>query len=265
MTALRLELRRCRSLGLWLAVSLAVYGAIMGVMYPILKANDELMTEYMNTFPKEFLAAFGMTGVLSDPGVFYTTYISSWLWPIIATAAALLLGTRAVAVDLDRGFLDLPLSTPLSRVRYLAVNIAAQAAVMALLAASAVLSVWLAAAASGSVFDLGGYAAAGVLSFAFGCAIAGPTTLLSVITLSRGRASGIVGGVVFAMYAIFVVTQVSKDWAWLAPLSAWDHFKTTALIDDGVVPAGDLALFAGIAVAGWLAALWAFRRRDLAA
>ncbi len=265
MTALRLELRRCRSLGLWLAVSVAAYGAIMGVMYPVLKANDDLMTAYMNTFPKEFLAAFGMTGLLSDPGVFFTTYIASWLWPIIATAAALLLGTRAVAADLDRGYLDLPLATPISRTRYLATDIAAQVLVMAVLASAAVLGLWLAAAVTGNIFDLGAYALAGLLSFAFGCAIAGPTTLLSVATLSRGRTSGIVGGVVFAMYAVFVVTQVSKDWAWIAPISAWDHFRTTALIDDGVVPAGDLALFAAIAIGGWLAALWAFRRRDLAA
>ena len=55
------------------------------------------MRQYMETFPKEFLAAFGMTGVLSDPGVFYTTYIASWLWPIMAAAAALITGTRAVA------------------------------------------------------------------------------------------------------------------------------------------------------------------------
>ena len=265
MTAFRLELRRCRSLGAWLAISVAAYGAIIGVMYPVLKANDALMAEYMHTFPKEFLAAFGMTGVLSDPGVLFTTYIASWLWPIIATAAALLLGTRAVAADLDRGFLDLPLATPLSRTRYLATNIAAQALVMAGLAAAAVLGLWLAAAATGNVFDLGAYALAGLLSFAFGCAIAGPTTLLSVATLSRGRASGIVGGVIFAMYAIFVVTQVSRDWAWLAPLSAWDHFRTTALIDEGVAPVGDLALFAIVALGGWIAALWAFRRRDLAA
>ncbi len=265
MNAFRLELRRSRSLGVWLAVSVAVYGVIMGAMYPVLKANDDLMTQYVNTLPKEFLAAFGMTGVLSDPGVFYTTYISSWLWPIIATAAALLLGTRAVAVDLDRGFLDLPLSTPLSRTRYLATNIIVQALVMAGLATAAVAGLWIAAAVGGTVFDLGGYALAGLLSFAFACAIAGPTTLLSVATLSRGRASGIVGGVVFAMYAVFVVTQISKDWAWVAPLSAWDHFRTTELIDQGVVPVGDLALFALVALAGWLAALWAFRRRDLAA
>jgi hypothetical protein len=71
--------------------------------------------------------------------------------------------------------------------------------------------------------------------------------------------------VVFAMYAVFVVTQVSKDWAWIAPISAWDHFRTTALIDNGVVPVFDLALFATVAAAGWIGALWAFRRRDLAA
>jgi len=265
MSAFQLELRRCRSLALWLTVSLVAYGAIMGVMYPVLKANDKLMTEYMNTFPKGFLAAFGMTGVLSDPGVFYTTYIASWLWPIIAVAAALLLGTRAVAVDLDRGFLDLPLATPLSRARYLGANIVAQAAVMAVLAIAAVLGLWLAAAATGNVFDLGGFALAGLLSFSFGCAIAGPTTLLSVTTLSRGRAAGIVGGVVFAMYAVFVVTQVSRDWAWIAPISAWDHFRTTDLIDHGVIPVGDLLLFAAVALGGWLAAVWAFRRRDLAA
>ena len=265
MTAFRLELRRCRSLAVWLAVSVAAYGALMGAMYPVLKSNDALMVEYMNTLPKEFLAAFGMTGALSDPGVFYTTYIASWLWPIIATAAALLLGTRAVAADLDRGFLALPLATPLSRARYLGTNIAVQALVMAVLAAATVLGLWLAAAATGNVFDLGRFALAGVLSFAFGCAIAGPATALSVATLSRGRVSGIVGGTVLAMYAIFVVTQVSVDWAWLAPLSAWSHFGTTSLIDDGAVPAGDLALFAAVAVGGWVAALVAFRRRDLAA
>lgn len=265
MTAFRLELRRCRSLAVWLTVVLAGYGAIMGVMYPVLKANDALMSEYMKTFPKEFLAAFGMTGVLSDPGVFFTTYIGSWMWPVVAAAAALLLGTRAVAADLDRGFLDLPLATPLSRVRYLASNIAAQALVMAVLATGTVLSIWVAAAATGNVFDLGAYALAGLLSFSFGCALCGPTTLLSVATLSRGRTAGVVGGVLFAMYAVFVVTQVSADWAWIAPVSAWDHFRTTPLIDSGVIPLGDFGLFAIVAVAGWLGAAWVFRSRDLAA
>ena len=264
MTALRLELRRNRSLAIWLAVSLGGYAAIMGLMYPILKANDALMLQYMNTFPKEFLAAFGMTGVLSDPGVFFTTYISSWLWPIIAAAAALILGTRAAA-DLDRGFLDLPLSTRITRVRYLAASIAGQFIVMTMLAAVTVLGLWGAGLVVGAQFDLVRFAMAGVLSLAFGCAIAGAATLAAVVTLSRGSASGIVGGVLIVMYLVFVVGQVSPDWAWLGPVSAWNHFPTTAVIDEGALPVGDLVLFLSIAVGGWVTALWAFRRRDLAA
>jgi ABC-2 type transport system permease protein len=265
MSAVRLELRRCRSLALWLAVVVVAYGGIMGVMYPVLKANDAVMQAYMKSFPKEFLAAFGMTGLLSDPGVFFTTYMGSWLWPIVAAAAGLLLGTRAVAVDLERGFLDLPLSTPLSRVRYLGSNVGIQVLVMAVLAAAAVLGLWATGTLVGASFDLGRFLLAGVLSWAFGCAIAGPTTLLSVVTLSRGRSSGIVGGVLFAMYALFVVTQVSADWAWAKPLTAWNHFPTTAIIDEGLLPLGDLALFLGIAAGCWVAALVLFRRRDLAA
>lgn len=265
MTPFGLEMRRNRSLLLALVISLVVYGAIMGLMYPIMVESDAAMRAYMEVFPKEFLAAFGMTGSLADPGVFFTTYIASWLWPIIAAAAGLLAGTRSVAVDLDRGFLDLPLATRLSRTRYLAASIGAQLLVMALLAAAAVLGLWVSAWAVGSTFDLGRFAMAGTLAFAFGCAIAGSATLLSVLTLSRGTTSAIVGGVLVLMYAVFIVAGVSSDWAWLGPVSAWGHFPTTAVIDEGYVPAGDTSLFAVVAVIGWLGAIVAFRRRDLAA
>ncbi len=265
MTAFRLEMRRNRSLATWLVVVLFVYGALMGTFYPIIVENDALVQQYVDAFPKGFMAAFGMTGLLSNPGVYFTSYIGSWLWPIVAAAAGILMGTRAVAADLDRGFLDLPLSTRLSRTRYLGASIGGQVVVMAALAAAAILGLWSVGRLVGAEFSLGRFALAGLLAFAFGCAIAGPTMLLSVVTLSRGTSAGIAGGVLAAMYAIFVVTQIAPDWAWLAPLSAWDHFRTTPIIDDGVFPVGDLALFVGIAVAGWLGAVAAFRGRDLAA
>jgi hypothetical protein len=137
--------------------------------------------------------------------------------------------------------------------------------VMAILAATAVAGVWVVGRFVDADFSAANFALAGVLSWLFGCAIAGVTTLLSVVTLSRGRAAGIVGGVLVAMYLVFVVAEIASDWAWIAPVSAWDHFETTPLIDSGVVPVGDMALFAVIAVAGWVAAVVAFRGRDLAA
>jgi ABC-2 type transport system permease protein len=264
MTAFRMELRRNRSLVLWLGATLFAYGAVMGLMYPVMVENNALFEEYMRTFPQEFLAAFGMTGSLSDPGVFFTTYVGSWLWPIMAAAASMLLGTR-VAADLDRGFLDLPLSTRISRVRYLGASIVGQVLAMLVLAVATVWGIWIVGNLVGSGFDASRWGLATVFTFAFGCAVAGPTTLLAVVTLSRARASGIVAGVLVAMYLVYVLAQISTDWAWLAPLSMWDHFDSTALIDEGTVPWGDLVLFVVMAVAGWIGALVAFRRRDLAA
>jgi ABC-2 type transport system permease protein len=260
----RMDLRRSRSLTAWLAVLLAGYGVIMAFMYPIMVDNDELFRQYMQTFPEQFLVAFGMTGSLGDPGVFFTTYVSSWLWPIMAAIAAILGGTR-VAADLDRGFLDLPLATPLSRTRHLVLSILGQALVIAILAAATVGSIWAGGLMVDVQFDLARFAAAGVLAWLFGCALAGVATLLAVLTLSRGRTAGIVSGVLVAMYLAWVVAQVSLDWEWLLGWSAWGHFNTTVLIDDGTLPAGDLALFAVIALAGWGAAVIAFARRDLAA
>jgi ABC-2 type transport system permease protein len=262
--AFRMELRRGRSLTAWLAVLLAGYGVIMALMYPIMVENDALFQQYMNTFPEEFLVAFGMTGSLSDPGVFFTTYVSSWLWPIMAAIAAILGGTR-IAADLERGSLDLPLATPLSRTRHLATSIAGQAIVMALLAAATVGSIWAGALLVDVHFDGARFAAAGVLCWLLGCALAGVATLLAVVTLSRGRTAGIVSGVLVAMYLGWVVAQLSTDWAWLLGWSAWGHFDTTTLIDAGTLPLGDLGLFAAVALAGWTAALLLFRRRDLAA
>jgi ABC-2 type transport system permease protein len=265
MTEFRLEVRRNRAALLGLAIAIGGYAAVMGLMYPIVQANDELMRQYMDTFPKAFLAAFGMTGVLSDPGVFFTTYIASWLWPIIAVTASLLIGTRAVAADLDRGFLDLPLATPLTRTRYLAASIGGQVMVLGILAAVAVLALWITGRLVGAEFDLVRFGLAGLLAFAFGCAVAGATTLLSVVTLRRGLAAGVVGGAVILMYLVFVVGQISTDWSWIGALSAWNHLPTTKVIDEGMVPVGDLALFAAVALGGWALALVAFRSRDLSA
>jgi ABC-2 type transport system permease protein len=262
--AFRMELRRSRGLTLWLGVLLAAYGVIMAFMFPIMVDNDTLFRQYMETFPEQFLVAFGMTGSLADPGVFFTTYIASWLWPIMAAIAAVLGGTR-VAADLDRGFLDLPLATPLSRTRHLVTSITGQAIVMAVLAFVTVGSVWAGALLVDVHFDGARFAAAGFLAWLFGCALAGVATLLAVLTLSRGRAAGLVSGVLVAMYLAWVLAQLSTDWTWLLAWTAWGHFNTTALIDKGVLPAGDLALFAGIAVVSWVAAVVAFRRRDLAA
>jgi len=264
-TAFRMELRRSRTLAFWLAVIAAAYAGTMAIFYPIMKENAALFDEYLEIFPKEFATAFGMTGSLGDQGVFFTTYIGSYVWPIVAALAGILLATRPVAADHDRGFLDLPLSTPIARVPYLGSAIAVQVIVMVVLATAMMAGAIVVGAIVEAGFDDGRLLLVIPSAVAFGCAIAGVTSLLAVLTLSRGMAGGITAGVLLAMYLANIVAQIEPDVEWLATFSAFHYFDTTALIDEGVFPWADLSVFVIVAVAGWVASLLVFHRRDLAA
>jgi ABC-type transport system involved in multi-copper enzyme maturation permease subunit len=261
----RLELRRSRTVAFWMAVVVLAYGGIIAAMYPILQENAQAFEDYMAIFPKEFLAAFGMTGSLADPGVFFGTYIGSMLWPVVAAIAAIILATRPVAADVERGWADVALGTPLTRGRLLAASIASQALVLAVLAVATIAGVLLIGLLVGADFDAGRFVAAAVVMWLFGCAVAGVTSLVAAITLSRAVAGGVAAGALILMYLMNIVAQLQVDLAWLADFGAFKYLLTTELIDLGVMPWTSVAIFAIVAAVGWAAALVVFQRRDLLA
>lgn len=265
MTALsfRLELRRSRILAVGLAVVVLVYGGMIAGLYPILLANTAQIEDYMKLFPKEFMAAFGMTGSLADPGIFFTTYIGSFLWPVVGAIGAIVLATRPAAADAERGWSDLPLGTPLTRGRYLGAAILCQLVILAALALVTVGGVLLVGGLVGAGFDASRFLAAGVVLWLFACAIAGVTSLVAVITLSRGVASSITAGILIAMYLLNIVAQIQPDFAWLGDLTAFRYAAVGTLIDRGTADWVGMGVFTLVAVTTWAASLVLFRRRDL--
>ncbi len=263
--ALRLELRRNRALVLWLAAVVAVYGAFIAGFYPIMRDNTKLIDDYMKVFPKGLMAGFGMEGSLADHGVFFNTYIGSMLWPVVAAIVATILGTRAVAADLDSGFVELPLSTRIDRLRYLAASIGGQLVAIAVVALAAVLGTLVVGAIVGAGFDTGRFLLVVPLLFSFGCAVAAVSTLLSVVTLNRGISAGVVAGTLILMYLVDIVSKLQPDLAWIGTFTAFHYLRSIDVIDRGSLPVESLTVFATIAVIAWAASLWGFRRRDLVA
>jgi ABC-2 type transport system permease protein len=261
--AFRLELHRSRVIAVGLAIVVLLYGGLIAALYPILLANTAMIEDYMKLFPKEIMAGFGMTGSLADPGIFFTTYIGSFLWPVVAAIAAIVLATRPSAADADRGWADVVLATPLTRSRHLGAGILGQIVVLAALAFVTVGGVLGVGALVGAGFDTWRFLAAGLVLWLFGCAMAGVTSLVAVITLSRGAAAAVTAGLLIAMYLLNIVAQVQPDLAWLGGLSAFRYAGVGALIDRGSVDWVGVGVFAVVAVAGWAASLVLFRRRDL--
>jgi ABC-type transport system involved in multi-copper enzyme maturation permease subunit len=211
------------------------------------------------------MAAFGLEGSLSNHGVFFTTYIGGMLWPVVAAMAGGILGTRTVAADLDRGFLELPLATRIDRVRYLAAAIVGQVVVLAALSLAVMVGILAVGAVVGANFDAGRFLLEVPLLFLFGCAVTALATVLSVITLSRAMSAGIVAATLLAMYLFDAVAKFEAGLDWLGVLSAFRYLRSTSAIDQGVAPTGEMALFGIIAVALWGLAVWLFRTRDLVA
>lgn len=264
ITAFRLELRRGRTLVVWVAIVSAAYAGFITLFYPTIKENAAEFEKMLEVYPKELMAAFGISGSLADPGTFLNSYIFQFLWPLVAAIAAIFLATR-VAVDADRGFLELPLSTRLPRLRYLSATIAGQIVGLAIVALVTVGSIWAIDLLIEPDFPEERVMLAGVHALAMGLAFAGVTTLFAVLFLDRGRAGGLVAGILILMYLANVVAQLSPDVEWVANLSAFHYFDLKPLIDTGVYPVAGSVLYLAFALGGWLLALVLFRRRDLAA
>jgi hypothetical protein len=263
-TAFRLELRRARTLVIAMGLVAALYAGGITAFYPTIVENAARFEEMMSVYPRELMAAFGITGSLGDPGVFLNAYVFQFLWPLVAAIAGIILGTR-VAADADRSFLELPLSTRLPRLRYLAAGIAGQIVAVAVLAALTIAAVWVVDLFIEPDFATERLVLAGIHAITLGLAIAGATTLLAVIFLDRGRAAGLAAGMLILMYLANVIAELSADLRWLANLSAFHYFDLRQVIDTGAYPVADSALFLAVAIGGWLLALLAFRRRDLVA
>jgi ABC-2 type transport system permease protein len=265
VSTLLLELRRSRTLVAGVAAVGLAYGGVMGAMFPILAENQALLDQYLHLFPKEFMAAFGITGTLSDPGIFFTTYIASWLWPVLAAIIAIAIATRATAADTERGWVEQPLATPLRRTSLAVASIIDQAIALSVVAVATVAGLLVVGLLVGAPFDALRFLQAVPALFAFGAAIAGITMLVAVLTLSRSRTAGTVTAILIAMYLLNVVGQIEPDLEVLGRFGLFHYLDTSGTMSAGTMPWGDIAVLSAVALLGWGLAVWRFRTRDLLA
>jgi ABC-2 type transport system permease protein len=189
--------------------------------------------------------------------------------PLYLGAATLFLiggGVRAIAGELEGGTLELVLTRPVSRTRYLlswiAVLVPGAAAISLAYALGCILA-W-------EVFHpVGGHVhpwymlESAVYTMLLLAAIAGVSLLASSFSSERGRALSWAAGLVIGSYAWNFLLSLVSSLRPLARLSPWWYYAPGSLIDRGTVPwlDGGVLLFITIATGGL--ALFVFTQRDL--
>ncbi len=263
-TVMRFDLRRSMTIILVFSLGIAAYGLLMAAFVPMVLENSEALAEYMEIFPQAFKDALGIEGTLYTVGAFLGIEYFDLVWVLVAAILAIVIGSRGVAGEFGRGTIELPLSTRISRSGYLAGTIGSQLVILAVFTVLSILGVVVAGPVFDFELDPTGLLYVGILCLAFAAAITGVTTFLSVLLLDRGRVAGIAALVLVGMYLMKVIAALDDRVEWLATFSAFHYFSTGAIIDDPVLPAVEIAIFAVVAVIGWALALLLFRRRDLA-
>ncbi|MGB3327755.1 MAG: ABC transporter permease subunit [Thermomicrobiales bacterium] len=208
-------------------------------------------------YPEGLARAFNISDMHSITG-FLSTEVFSFI-PIIMAIYPILLAANAIAGAEERGQLDLPLGTPLSRKDLvLARAISAAILILGMLATTAALG-WLAGVVSGEDLPASTIFGASLALWPFMLFFGAVGLVASALTHRFATAMGATVGVLVVMYALDLIARLAqKDaFGWF---SAFHYYGTPML--DGVNWAGAVGMtLCAILLCG--AAIVAFTRRDI--
>jgi ABC-2 type transport system permease protein len=255
---------RRRGLTWWVGGSF-VYLFFLGSAFPTLADNAADFEKMLDSYPEALRAMFNMVEGVSlstGPGFLHMELFSLVL-PLLLIVFAVGFGARAVAGEEEEGTLDLLLSGPLSRRRWLAQQFAAMAALTSVIGVVNYLAMLLA----GAAFDMGlspAKLAAAMLGVVLIALVFGALALaVGAVTGKRAVAIAVASAAALAAYLVFSLADVVTWLGTVQKASPWYYYAASAPLLNGLewAHAGVLAaLAAALPVAGGVV----LDRRDLA-
>lgn len=255
------ELRDRRISMIWWVVGMLALGAWLSVFYPILRDSDA-MQEFLDEFPPELLAAFGM-----DPDTFLTGagFLSAQMYsliaPIIVVAFTIGVGVAATAREERDGTADMLLSMPITRRSVILQKAASLAVLSAVIAAALVVAL----AVMNPIADLG-LTLEGLAAINIGLWLLGLVFGFSAMAIGSFTGSAVSAGAVAAMFAIvswFVHAFAGLyDWLeWPSKLSPFSWYLHDMPLVNGFSSAHVWLVLVGLVLLAVTTAL--FVRRDI--
>lgn len=246
-----------RSVLIWGFV-FGLYSAAMTATFTTFAADAEQMDQLLEAYPQSMLDAFGITGLgtieaFLDSQIFYLAPLALAFFPILVAASA-------IAGAEERGSIDVLLGNPLPRWQIVVGNFIAMALSFLAIAAIAGALTWGTAVLMDVDLTLATAAEAFVNLWPICLFFGGVALLCSAIFHRRALAIAIPGFLLFAMFMMNVMGNVSEDLEYLQPYSVFYYYGQVAI--DGM----DWTNFAGItAIVFVLMALTVlvFRRREI--
>lgn len=263
----RKAFRDSRRSTFWLSLGFGLYVMFLMAFYPSVKDQADQWKELVNSYPEGVLAMF-YGGDMAD---FDMTEPGTWVQVEFASYSVLILGAIVVVqafnafTNAERDHsMDMLLSLPVSRRRYLLGRLLNTAVVMALVLA-ACLAAFLLSTLLWPEFDApaANLALSMIGAFLFLMVVAGYSYLLAVVVPSSRRFAGAIAYLVligsFLVYGFSTVVEALEP---VQPLLLQHYFNMGTVIRDGA-QFRDWAVMAVTALIYFALAWWLVDRKEL--
>ena len=261
-TLFRQTLYQRRTALLWYSISLISYSVFIVWYFPFIQKID--IQSYINALPKDLITAFAGSSVsLSTFGGYIATEYLGLVWVLIIGAAAITFATKCLSAEMSAGTMELVLAQPVSRVVLVVARWLAMVVYLAVLVLSTTVPVYLTALWRDVKVDAGNLALVSAVALVFALAIGGAAYILAALFRESGRAAGIIGGILGAMWVLSFMAA-NLQWARsLNPVNLFHYWEPARMVDKGTVATGSWVLYGVLALLGPVVAAAIFSRRDV--
>ncbi|HET9560430.1 MAG TPA: ABC transporter permease subunit [Actinomycetota bacterium] len=243
-------------------LGLAAIAALEVVIYPSIRERADEMNRLVANYPEAFKAMFGLEDFTSGAG-FIQAELYSLVVPLVLIALAISFGAGATAGEEEHKTVDLLLATPVTRGRVVVQKLLALVTGSVVVGLALTATLWL-----GSMFQdmgigldrlLAATASAVLLSLCFG----GVALAVGCATGRRALAAATAAGLAIAGFLINSLSSLAEGLKPWRPVTLFYQYASNDPLRNGL-DVGNAAVLLAVAAAMALAALVAFRRRDLA-
>ena len=234
------------------------------VLFPTVRDQAQSLNKLVETYPEALKKAFKLEGGGFNTIESFLSYeLFSLMWPLLAIFLALSRAGNAVAGEIERGTIGTLLAQPLSRTKiFMSKYYSGLISIGAFIVAS-ILSPIPMAMAYGYPVHPKNFVLTAVLCGIFATAILSIGFLCSAIVSDRSKVYGIVGGTIFLMYVLNVISGIKPSLDKIKYFSIFHYFDATSVLNYAHLSLGTCLLFVSVSIIGVIGGLIAFNKRDV--
>jgi ABC-2 type transport system permease protein len=241
-------------------LSIGLFVPVIASIWPSLKAQAAGFQELLNNpIYKAFLGQ--VADISTWQGVFFM-YIFVWMdWILIF--ASIFFPVRIISREVEKNTLDIALSYPISRWRYILEKFTSYMTYNLLYPLLLLPLTYFVTEGMGEVIDYGlvGQSLVGVCFLLFALGAMG--LLCSSIFLDSGRSTAFAAVLVLGQYILLRVGQLTEGVSWLKQFSVFNYLNYNTVLQLGYLPTDELVIVAAIGIMSLISALYIFQRREL--